>query len=423
MTQPNRLQPLRDPLATDAIRRQSRRVVLLVDDSRSFSDLLALQLRQAGYVVKQAGSGERALAMCAEARPDILLTDWEMPGMSGLDLCRAFRQLPATSYGYVILLTGRRAEGDAIHALSAGADDFLTKPANRGELLARMAVGERVLSMQERLMATNARLQSALDELHHTQDEMEADLREARKIQQGLVRERQARIGGFDLSLLMRPAGHLGGDLVGFRPAGPGRFAAYAIDVSGSGVTAALLTARLAAHLSGADAELPGRGILPGPRQVVHGLNRLMIEEVRSDAYLTMIHADIDTESGRMRLVQAGHPHPMLQRADGHVEPVGTGGLPVGIFPDAEFEEIELTLSPGERLFIASDGVTEAATPQGEQLGDEGLIAVMRTNAPLRGAVFLESLCWSLSEFSGGSRMDDMSAVLLEYGPEVKPSA
>ena len=99
---------------------------------------------------------------------------------------------------------------------------------------------------------------------------------------------------------------------------------------------------------------------------MVHGLNRLMIEEVRSDAYLTMIHADIDTESGRMRLVQAGHPHPMLQRADGHVEPVGTGGLPVGIFPDAEFEEIELTLSPGERLFIASDGVTEAASPQGE---------------------------------------------------------
>ncbi|MBV0892476.1 SpoIIE family protein phosphatase [Paracoccus sp. Z118] len=420
MKQPNRATQIRAPAASEP-RRSARRVVLLVDDSRSFNDLLAMQLRAAGYVVRQAESGERALAMCIEDRPDILLTDWEMPGMTGPDLCRAFRALPAPSYSYVVLLTGRRADGDAVRAFSAGADDFLTKPAPRGELLARLAVGERVLLMQERLMAANARLQATLDQLHAAQAEMEADLREARKIQQGLVRERQARIGGFDLSLLMRPSGHLGGDLVGFRPAGPGRFAAYAIDVSGSGITAALLTARLAAHLSGADAELPGTGMLPGPRQVVDGLNRLMLDEVRSDVYLTMIHADIEAATGRMRLVQAGHPHPMLQRADGHVVSVGTGGMPVGMFRDAEFEEIELQLSPGERLFIASDGVTEAVSPAGDQLGDDGLIAVMRTNAPLRGPIFLESLCWSLSEFSGGARLDDMSAVLLEYGPDEPP--
>ncbi|WP_299361076.1 SpoIIE family protein phosphatase [uncultured Paracoccus sp.] len=409
---------MRGGLVAPAPRPAPGRVILLVDRNRDDRRRVCLQLKAAGYRVKQASTAAQALALCRESRPHILVTDWDVRGMTGPELCQTFRDLPGAGYGYAIMLAAQGDAADAVRALSAGADDFLTKPANEAELLARIAVGERVLDMQERLVAANLKLQCTLDELHKAQEEIESDLREARKIQQGLVRERQAQIGAFELSLLMRPAGHLGGDLVGFRRAGPGRFAAYAIDVSGSGVTAALLTARLAAYLSGADAEIAGQGILPGPRQVVEGLNRLMIAEVQTDAYLTMVYVDIDADSGLIRLVQAGHPYPMLQRADGQVTPVGFGGMPVGVFPDTKFEEVELQLEPGDRLFIASDGITEAVSLHGEQLGDEGLIAAMRTNAPLRGPIFLESLCWSISEYTGGASADDMSAVLLEFGPE-----
>lgn len=75
---------------------------------------------------------------------------------------------------------------------------------------------------------------------------------------------------------------------------------------------------------------------------------------------------------------------------------------------------MELRLEPGDRLLITSDGVTEAASPNGVLLGDEGLEAILRTNAFLSGHGFLESMAWSVSEYSRGERLDDVSAVLIE---------
>ncbi len=404
------------PSPPAAVRRARR--VMLVDNSAAQRRLLLSHLTRAGYEVVEVSSGEQALGVCAVDPPDFIISGWVMAGMSGPDLCRAVRALAAERYIYFILLTASAQPQDAAFGLLAGADDYVRKPIAASELLARLTAGDRILQMEERLTSANLQLRTALHRLRLTQDDLDRDLREARKIQQGLVRERQARVGGFDLALLMRPAGHIGGDLVGFRAAGPGRAVVYSIDVSGSGITSALLTARLAAYLSGADVEVPGLGILPPPEKVVRQLNRMMMDEVRTDAYFTMVHAELEVATGRVKMVQAGHPHPMLQRADGTVMPVGVGGMPVGVFDEADFSEIELTLEPGDRLFIASDGVSEAMRDTGEMLGEEGLTAIMRTNAPLRKQMFLESLCWSLAEYSGGRRLDDVSAVLVEYRPD-----
>ena len=129
--------------------------------------------------------------------------------------------------------------------------------------------------------------------------------------------------------------------------------------------------------------------------------------------------AEIAVFNGRQgewtaRLVQAGHPHPLLQRADGSVETLGRGGMPIGLLRDAVFEEVTLKLEPGDRLFITSDGITEASDPEGTLLDQEGLEAILRTNAFLRGTPMLESLCWSVAQFTRGERLDDISAVLIE---------
>mgnify|MGYP000959091643 FL=1 len=401
------------------------RVVLLVDSSRAQRRTLAVQLIRAGYHVIEASTREEAMAICLERRPDIVIADWIIPGQSGLDFCRQFRNMQSDKYGYFILLTSRNDKKDIADGLRAGADEFLTKPVSGAELLARLAASERILRMEQSLRNANAQLKETLDQLCETQAAIDRDMREAQRLQQGLVRESHGRFGGFDLSLLMRPAGHIGGDLVGFFPINARRVGLFALDVSGHGIASALLSARLAALLSGATdhnialriTELGLYDARP-PLEILRELNALMINELRIDSYFTMVYADLDFLSGDVRLVQAGHPYPVLQRADGRIERIGHGGLPVGVFANAEYEEVFLTMEAGDRLFIASDGLTETENPRGDTLGDDGLQAILRTNATLRGDALLESICWSVANYAEGKRSDDISAVLIERRSE-----
>ena len=400
-------------------------MVLLVDHSRAQRRTLAVQLIRAGYHVVEAENSDQAMAICLEQRPDIVIADWIIPGQSGLDFCRQFRNMQSDKYGYFILLTSRNDKKDIADGLRAGADEFLTKPVSGAELLARLAASERILRMEQSLRNANAQLKETLDQLCETQAAIDRDMREAQRLQQGLVRESHGRFGGFDLSLLMRPAGHIGGDLVGFFPINARRVGLFALDVSGHGIASALLSARLAALLSGATdhnialriTELGLYDARP-PLEILRELNALMINELRIDSYFTMVYADLDFLSGDVRLVQAGHPYPVLQRADGRIERIGHGGLPVGVFANAEYEEVFLTMEAGDRLFIASDGLTETENPRGDTLGDDGLQAILRTNATLRGDALLESICWSVANYAEGKRSDDISAVLIERRSE-----
>lgn len=419
----------RRPATRPAVPARSRaRRVLLVGDSREQRRLFATMLKGAGYEVTEAVSGGKALKLCRKLEPDFILADWTMPEMTGADLCRAFREIDRRNYGYFILLTDRREDGDLTAALAAGADDVLQRPISAPEMLARLAAGERILRVEEELRSSNAQLQATLDRLKEAQAAIDRDLREARKLQQGLVRERTGRFTRIELSLLLRPAGHIGGDLVGFFPIGDERVGLYALDVSGHGVTAALLTAQLSVHLSGSsDQNVALRAAQSGsdtvtPAALAHFFNNMMLEEMNTDTYFTMIYAELNHVTGEVQMVQAGHPHPVLSRADGTFERIGKGGMPIGVFEKPIFDEIAFTMRPGDRLLITSDGITEAENPAGLLLGDEGLEAIMRTNAFLSGHAFLESMAWSVSEYCRGERPDDMSAVLVEYRASAEPS-
>lgn len=126
--------------------------VLVADDDAISSLMVSRVLQRSGYHVVNAADGETALRMIEESEVRIVITDWQMPGLSGIELCRSLRQRDLGSYIYTILLTGSYHANHAVEALNAGADDFLTKPFNPAELIARVQVAERILSMESRDM-------------------------------------------------------------------------------------------------------------------------------------------------------------------------------------------------------------------------------------------------------------------------------
>jgi two-component system, cell cycle response regulator len=125
--------------------------VLLVDDDPAMLRILSKWLEKAGYPVRTATDGHQALALIEADRPDILITDWEMPRMDGLELCRRVRQMRLPHYLYILFLTVKSTSESVVAGLEVGADDFLTKPVDQAELLARMRAGMRVLDLEHRL--------------------------------------------------------------------------------------------------------------------------------------------------------------------------------------------------------------------------------------------------------------------------------
>lgn len=134
------------------------RRLLLVEDEPTQRLLIERMLKRAGYTVDTATSGVEALQMIATGTYQILLTDWDMPGMDGLTLCRRARAAALATYLYTLLLTANTSTQDVVAGLEAGADDYLRKPADEAELLARLNAGRRIVCLEQSLREANARI-------------------------------------------------------------------------------------------------------------------------------------------------------------------------------------------------------------------------------------------------------------------------
>ena len=169
-----------------------------------------------------------------------------------------------------------------------------------------------------------------------------------------------------DVSLLFQPSGHVGGDMVGYFPIRDGELGVYAVDVSGHGVSSALMTARIASYFSGA---APDRNLaltptadgyeMIAPDEVCRRLNALLQKDAESDQYLTMVLARVSTRTGEVTMCQAGHPSPLILRTDGGMEFHESFGMPVGLVDDAEYQSSTIRLGNGDRLLVFSDGLTD----------------------------------------------------------------
>jgi len=133
--------------------------ILVVDDSPIYRKLVEQSLSQERYPVIFAKNGREALKVFAEHLPALVITDWTMPDISGLELCQRIRHDFQEHYAYVILVTGHTEKEQVIEGLAAGADDYLTKPFHPGELVARVGVGRRIIELHQQVEAKNRQLE------------------------------------------------------------------------------------------------------------------------------------------------------------------------------------------------------------------------------------------------------------------------
>ena len=136
--------------------------ILIAEDEKTSRKILEMVLTKAGHDVTAVEDGLKALTLIQKERPDMLITDWMMPDLDGLELCRRVRALNFTNYVYSIILTALTEKERITQGLDAGADDYITKPFDRTELLARVRAGERIIQLHKSLRQKNKELLEAL---------------------------------------------------------------------------------------------------------------------------------------------------------------------------------------------------------------------------------------------------------------------
>lgn len=391
--------------------------VLIVEDSLIYRRLLSRMLTQWGYIVSEAENGVAALEILASEPVSMVISDWEMPVMDGLALCKAIRSREWGHYVYVILLTARENTGDLTQGFHAGADDFLSKPVEQAELRARLHAGGRILTLEATLAAHNKRLSEALHQL-------EQDLELAARVQHSVLPSHRLRYGNYFSDWLFLPSTWVSGDVFNIF-ALDSHLGFYCVDVSGHGVGAAMMSLAVARQF------LHGRvvdrflfteaGGVQSPAEVIRILNsRFCSEENDITSYFTIIYGVIDPATGQGLLCQAGHPTPVIVNADSAVTAVGDGGPPVGLIPDLSWDDVAFTLNPGDRLCLFSDGITECENVEGEQFGPQRLQRWLHQHARLPVDELLSQFGQHLTDWRNAHRdeptalTDDVSLLVIE---------
>lgn len=395
--------------------------ILVVDDSKAQRRLVTRALEKWGYQTIEAASGEDAMAICLGTSVDIIISDWMMPGMSGVEFCKAFRALP-DRHAYFVLLTAQTEREVLAEGLESGADDFLSKPFNAVELKARLRAGERIIKAQRDLSDKNTALSDTLSELSDAYAAIDRDLRGARVFQEGLIPERHFFLEQMQVSLLFKSSGHVGGDLVGYFHVSANEMGVYSVDVSGHGVASALMTARIAGFFSDT---APDRNIALNKtedgyemvplEEACAKLNAILQKDTESDQYLTMALAKVGLDTGRVEICQAGHPSPVVQRSDGSVTYLELWSTPIGLLDECEYAKATVDLAPGDRLMLYSDGITECPDQNDVLLDEDGFAEILETHRDKQGPDLVDAVVDALIAYAGKNDFpDDLSAALIE---------
>jgi sigma-B regulation protein RsbU (phosphoserine phosphatase) len=380
--------------------------ILVVDDVTENRDLLLRRLTRLGFqFVDQAANGLEALAAIGSRAYDLVLLDIMMPELDGFGVLEALRADGRINHLPVIVISALDEIEPVVRCIELGAADFITKPFNPTLLRARV-----LTTLEKKALSDLTR-----DELRRKQYE----LNEARTLQLALAPPPFAgEVGGRTLSIdvLLEPAKEVGGDLVDHFRIGDDMVVLALGDVSDKGAGAALMMARTHAMFRALTARPDATALFREPQRAVGIVNAALAEGNESCMFVTFLLASIDLVTGRLAYVRAGHVPPFHRNGTGKVARLERmSGPPLGLMDTADYQAHAVTLAPGDRVLIVTDGFTEAHDPADAMYGEARIEAFLLGLEP-SAADPLRRLAGEVRAFeSGRPPFDDMAALLLSF--------
>ncbi|OUC15604.1 MAG: regulator [Alkalinema sp. CACIAM 70d] len=324
--------------------------ILIIDDDPFILILLNKILQEEGYDITTASSGEEGLIKAKTLQPALIICDWVMTGIEGIEVCQTVKQDPQLAATFFILLTNRSESHDLITGLDAGADDFLSKPIAAGELKARVRAGLRLYQANQNLKAVAQTLQQQTEKL-------ESELAEAAAYVRSLLPKPVTT--PISIQHCFLPSQHLGGDCFDYYWLDADHLVIYLLDVSGHGLGAALPSVFIQNLLR--SQSLPDLNFYQ-PAQVLTTLNKLFRMSEQNERYFTIWYGLYNHSTQQLTYASAGHPPALLIAPDDSGEPAQSlkmRSLPIGVYPEATYTEATVTIPSHSILYIFSDGIYE----------------------------------------------------------------
>jgi sigma-B regulation protein RsbU (phosphoserine phosphatase) len=307
-------------------------------------------------------------------------------GQEGLDLLDRIQAIDATLP--VVAMTAWGSVELAVEAMQRGVCDFVLKPWENTRL---------VRTLRQQIEKGRRRR----NQLRLETEESE----EARAVGQALLPQRIPELPGFQIAAASQPLRTLSGDYFDVLEPAPGKLAISIADVTGKGVPAALLMSNVQATVRALAAE--------SPLDLAVKLNSSLVRNTAPGKFVTFFHCQIDLATRALTYTNAGHCAPILIRADGNAERLEPSGAVLGVFPHWPFQQSEITLAPGDRLVLFTDGISEAANLRDEEFGEDRLVELVRALRDRGAHELKDRILQAVANFTSARPQDDATLVVV----------
>jgi sigma-B regulation protein RsbU (phosphoserine phosphatase) len=372
--------------------------ILVVDDNDDNRYTLTLYLDLEGYRnVVVANDGEEAIAQLKDAQYDLVLLDVMMPKVDGYQVLAWLKDQGRLHNLPVIMISALNEMGSVVRCIELGAVDYLNKPFDPVLLRARLNASLEKKRLRDEVRAHLGRLEAELDA--------------ARRLQMGMVPSsfpRPTPDMPIEICASMEPAREVGGDLYDFFHTDDGTLCFLLGDVSGKGMPAALFMARAKSLIRFATELMHGPGgARASPAEIIARVNRELCQDNADMMFVTVFFAMLQVQRGELTFCNAGHNPPYRLNGDKLEAIEGAKGIILGVRPDAAYSSGHLTLAPGDSIYVFSDGVTEAANPQGDLFSEARLEAVLRAAGASSSAGLVKFVTEAVRAFVGSALPSD----------------